>query len=199
MSTPAPGFLLILASVAAALVITGDAQMENVKSKKHFVKLPWQPVWTFNQHVCAWDMARITFMIWVIKFVVKWTGNLYAAADDVRFTAQMDNRCNLRDLGIGNWAPRLIFSPPNLWRRQNMDRRWKRRSSCSVPGLPPVFFSLENKKAPSPISGRWRISFTSEPPINYLQLSISDLLTGLVLWSLAMIIQNCSLMSALVV
>ena len=34
MSTPAPGFLLILASVAAALVITGDAQMENVKSKK---------------------------------------------------------------------------------------------------------------------------------------------------------------------
>ena len=195
MSTPAPGFLLILASVAAALVITGDAQMENVKSKKHFVKLPWQPVWTFNQHVCAWDMARITFMIWVIKFVVKWTGNLYAAADDVRFTAEMDNRCNLREIGHQDWFSLLPICDD--------DKTWieggKRRSSCSAPGLPPVFLSLENKKAPSPISGRWRISFTSEPPINYLQLSISDLLTGLVLWSLAMIIQNCSLMSALVV
>ena len=191
MSTPAPGFLLILASVAAALVITGDAQMENVKSKKQFVKLPWQPVWTFNQHVCAWDMARITFMIWVVK----WSRNLYAAADDVRFTAQMQPPGLGLEIGHQDWFSLLPICDD--------DKTWieggKRRSSCSVPGLPPVFLSLENKKAPSPISGRWRISFTSEPPINYLQLSISDLLTGLVLWSLAMTIQNCSLMSALVV
>ena len=33
----------------------------------------------------------------------------------------------------GNWAPRLIFSPPNLWRRQNMDRRWKKEEQLLCP------------------------------------------------------------------
>ena len=34
---------------------------------------------------------------------------------------------------VRNWAPRLIFSPPNLWRRQNMDRRWKKEEQLLSP------------------------------------------------------------------
>ena len=59
--------------------------------------------------------------------MVKSTRNLYAAADDVRFTAQMQPPGLGLEIGHQDW-----FSP-NLWRRQNMDRRWKKEEQLLSP------------------------------------------------------------------